>query len=169
MSDLPIDRITPDELPFTRVGVDYFGPFDVKVKRSHVKRYGVIFSCLASRAIHLEIAFSLDTDSYINALRCFMARTGQVKKMISDNGTNFVGADRKLRNAIKEWNISQINDAMLQKNVDWQFFPPIGSHHGSVWERLTRSIRVVMNFTLREQSLDDERLLTYVRSEVCFE
>ena len=90
MSVLPVDRVTPCEPPFTRVGVDYFGPFEVKVKRSRVKRYSVIFTCLASRAIHLEMAFSLDTDSYIHALRRFIARRGRVAKLWSDNGTNLV-------------------------------------------------------------------------------
>ena len=83
MASLPEDRLIPNEPPFTRVGVDYFGPFAVKQKRSHVKRYGVIFTCLASRAVHIEVAASLSTDSYINA------RRGQVTKMRSDNGTNF--------------------------------------------------------------------------------
>ena len=56
MADLPVDRLTPNEPPFTRVGMDYFGPFYVKVGRSTVKRYGVIFTCLATRAIHIEKA-----------------------------------------------------------------------------------------------------------------
>ncbi|XP_065939453.1 uncharacterized protein [Magallana gigas] len=90
MANLPKDRIVPDEPPFSRVGVDYFGPFEVKQKRSRVKRYGVIFTCFASRAVHLEVAASLDTDSYINALRRFIARRGQVKKIRSDNGTLLV-------------------------------------------------------------------------------
>ncbi|XP_062567165.1 uncharacterized protein LOC134229426 [Saccostrea cucullata] len=160
MAQLPEDRLIPDEPPFTRVGVDYFGPFEVKLKRSHVKRYGVIFTCLASRAVHLEVASSLTTDSYINALRRFIARRGQVKKIRSDNGTNFVGADRELRNSIKDWNESQIHEAMLQRNIDWQFNPPAGSHHGGVWERIIRSVRKVMNSVLREQILDDEGLGT---------
>ena len=73
MSDLPEDRLesTP---PFTYCAVDYFGPFIVKDGRKELKRYGVLFTCLASRAIHLEIANSLETDSFINALRRFISR-----------------------------------------------------------------------------------------------
>lgn len=160
MSNLPKDRVKPDEPPFTRVGVDYFGPFEVKLRRSRVKRYGVIFTCLASRAVHIEVAYSLDTSSYINALHRFIARRGQVSKMRSDNGTNFVGAEQELRQSISEWNVAQIHEEMLQRGIDWQFNPPAGSHHGGVWERLIRSVRSAMNSTLKEQILDDEGLQT---------
>ena len=69
MADLPSDRLRPHEPPFTRIGMDYFGPFDVKRGRSVVKRYDVIFTCLASQAVHIEKADSLDTDSCIDAIR----------------------------------------------------------------------------------------------------
>lgn len=62
MADLPIDRFLTDEPPFSYVEVDYFGPFDIKRVRSLVKRYGVIFTCLAVRAVHIKVASSLDTD-----------------------------------------------------------------------------------------------------------
>lgn len=97
MADLPLERITPDKPPFTDVGVDYFGPMEVKRGRSLVKRYGVIFTCMASRAVHLEVASTLDTDSCIQALRRFICRRGQVTSLRSDNGSNFVGADRELK------------------------------------------------------------------------
>ncbi|KAK0142198.1 hypothetical protein N1851_020135 [Merluccius polli] len=161
MADLPRNRVVPDEPPFTRSGVDLFGPFNVKRGRSHVKRYGVIFTCLASRAVHIEMATSLETDSFIHALRRFIARRGQVKEMRSDNGTNFVGADRELRKAIKEWNTSQIENSLLQRDIKWIFNPPSRSHHGGVWERIIRSIRKIMVATLREQSLDEEGLQTF--------
>ena len=160
MADLPLDRVSPDEPPFTNVGVDYFGPFGVKHGRSVVNRYGFIFTCLATRAIHLEMASSLDTDSFIHALRRFIARRGQVKELRSDNGTNFVGAQRELKEAIEGWNQGQIHDILLQKGINWIFNPPAGSHHGGVWERLIRSVRKVLNSTLNVQSLDEEGLHT---------
>jgi len=69
IADLPRPRVTPDQPPFTCVGIDYFSPFLVRQKRSMVKRYGAIFTCLAVRAVHLEMSYTLDTDSFILALR----------------------------------------------------------------------------------------------------
>lgn len=160
MADLPSDRVSAGEPPFTYVGVDYFGPFDIKRGRSLVKRYGVIFTCLTIRAVHIEVASSLDTDSFVNALRRFIARRGQIKELRSDNGTNFIGAERELKRAIEGWNLEQINDVLTLKGIKWTFNPPTGSHHGGAWERLIRSIRKILNSTLRTQSLDEEGLHT---------
>ena len=71
MSDLPEDRLECHP-PFAYCAVDYFGPFTIKENRKELKRYGVLFTCMASRAIHLESATSLETDSFPNALRCFL-------------------------------------------------------------------------------------------------
>ena len=81
MADLPKDRLTPDHPPLTFVEADYFGPFQVRRDRSLVKGCGVVFTCLAIRAVHIEISHSLDTDSLILALRRFLARRGQVKEI----------------------------------------------------------------------------------------
>ncbi|KAM4561412.1 uncharacterized protein V3H82_015431 [Fundulus diaphanus] len=160
MADLPTCRVLPDEPPFTRVGVDYFGPFMVKRGRGHVKRYGVIFTCLAVRAVHLEVASSLDTDACLNAIRRFLARRGQVKEMYSDNGTNFRAAESEMRKMICEWNTSKIEKHLQQKGVQWHFNPPTGSHHGGTWERLIRSVRKILNTTVKEQMMDEESLHT---------
>ena len=161
MADLPTERVTPEEPPFTRVGVDYFGPFEVKRARSLVKRYGVVFTCLSSRAIHLEKADSLDTDSCINALRRFIARRGQVEEIVSDNGTNFVGANRELAREIKQWNQAKIEDHLLQKGIAWKFNPPAGSHFGGVWERQIRTVRQILVSIMQKQPLTDESLQTF--------
>ena len=153
MADLPADRVEADHPPFTHVGIDFFGPFFVKHGRKSEKRYGIIFTCLSSRAMHLEIADSLNTDSCINAMRRFIARRGQVKLMRSDNGTNFVGADKELRREIENWNKNAISDAMLQQNIQWIFNPPLASHFGGAWEREIRTIRKVLNGILNMQPM----------------
>lgn len=98
---------------------------------------------------------SLDTDYFINALKRFIARRGQVSEMRSDSGTNFVGGERELREAIRKWNQDQINDALLNKGIQWVFNPPTGSHCGGAWERLIRLVRKVLSSTLRTQNLDE--------------
>ncbi|XP_063044225.1 uncharacterized protein LOC134438561 [Engraulis encrasicolus] len=138
MADLPKERLRADLPPFSNVGVDYFGPFETRRGRGLVKRYGVIFTCMSSRAVHLEMAHTLDTDSCINALRRFISRRGQVTHIRSDNGTNLVGAKKELQNSIASWNSDKIHNAMLQKGIQWSFNPPAASHHGGVWERLIR-------------------------------
>ena len=89
MADLPSDRITSGKAPFTFVGIDSFGPYVVKRGRSLVERYGIIFTCLTIRAIHIEVIHSMNTDLFIDSLRRFMARRGKPEIILSDNGTNF--------------------------------------------------------------------------------
>ena len=158
MSDLPLDRLTPDKPPFTAVGIDFFGPFLVKRGRCHVKRYGCLFTCLTTRAV--VVTFSLDTNSFINALRRFIARRGKPEKIMSDNGGNFVGAQKEMKLANKEWNQEVIHEFLLQNNVKWLFNPPYSSHRGGVWERCIRSVRRILSSLLKEQTLDDESCYT---------
>ena len=89
MATLPEDR--SEETPlFTYCGVDYFGPFYIRVKWSDVPRYGALFICMTSKAIHLQVAESLDTDAFLNALCRFIAIRGPIRHLRSDRGTNFV-------------------------------------------------------------------------------
>jgi hypothetical protein len=149
-----------DEPPFTRTGVDFFGPFLVKSGRSSVARYGCLFTCLESRAIHIEVAFSLDASSFINCLQRFICRRGKIKVVRCDNGTNFVGAARELREAIMSLDGQKIEQFLLQQEIEWKFNTPGASHMGGAWERLIRSVRKVLQVLLKEQILDDERLAT---------
>ena len=160
MADLPKERVTPGQPLFSHVGIDYFGPFMVKQGRSQVKRYGCIFTCLTIRAVHIEIAHSLDTDSFINALRRFIARRGKPVLVRTDNGTNFVSGEKELRTCIQKWNRQRIHEYLLQQEVRWIFNPPAASHHGGIWERCIRTTRKILNALLNEQVLNDEGLLT---------
>ena len=125
-----------------------------------VKRYGVLFTCLSIWAIHIQVLHSLDTDFFINALKRFIARRGPPLQMKSDNGGNFGKAEKELREVINKWNQCKTHEFLLAKSVKWIFNPPVGSHHGGVWERSIRTATKVMKALLKEQTLDDEGLLT---------
>ena len=137
--------------PFTFVGVDFFGPILVKIGRSEVKRYGCLFTCLTVRAVHIEVAHSLDFDSFINALQRFTCRRGQVLEIRSDNGTNFVGGERELREAAQLWNSSKIQEHLRQKEIIWLFNPPTASHVGGAWE--IRTIRKILSTLVKQHEI----------------
>lgn len=154
MADLPAERVISDLPAFTNVGLDYFGPVDVKKGHSILKSYGVLFTCMASRAVHLEVAYSLHTDSCINALRRFNCRRGQISLMHSDNGTNLIGAERELRETLASINHSKVQKIMAQKGIK-RCFSPAGSHHGGIWKRIIGMIKRTLNTVLRQKCLDD--------------
>lgn len=166
MANLPHDRLE-SIAPFTYVGVDLFGPWIVKEGRKQMKRYGVIFTCLNCRAIHLETANSLDTSSFINALRRFVSIRGSIRQLRSDQGTNFVGAERELREAVLEMDEERISQYLLKQGCDYFGFKmnvPSASHMGGVWERQIRTVRSVLSSVLSQSStqLDDEALRTFM-------
>ena len=160
MADLPKDRLTPNLPPFSYVGLDYFGPFLIKRARSEVKRYGCLFTCLATRAVHIEVAVSLETDAFLNALFRFISRRGEPKEFRSDNGSNLVGGLAELREAIKDWNQCKINKQLQKKDIKWTFNPPGASHMGGIWERQIRTVRSVLSGVMQQQRLDDDGLHT---------
>ena len=69
--------------------------------RPRVKRYLCLFVCLQTHCCHLEMASSLETDAFLNALTRMVARKGWPKLMFSDNGTNYVGAAREIKELVK--------------------------------------------------------------------
>ena len=128
MAPLPEARVAPSDPPFTYVGVDYFGPLFVKQGRSQVKRYGCLFMCLTMRAVHIEVAHTLEADSFICAYQRFVSHQGKPKEMYSDNGTNFTGAERELREALERLDQSKVYSQLRTDDVQWSFNPPEASH-----------------------------------------
>ena len=166
MANLPKDRLEPAP-PFAFSAVDYFGPWSIKEGRREVKRYGVLFTCLASRAVHIEVASSLSTDSFLNAYRRFVGRRGPVQHLRSDQGTNFVGARNELQQELAMLEQDKIRQELVKRNCDWVDFKtnvPEASHMGGVWERQIRTVRNVLASLLTQHAaqLDDETLRTFM-------
>ena len=161
MGDLPEDRVSPGP-PFMNSGVDFFGPFLIKEGRKNLKRWGVMFTCMASRAVHIEVATTLATDGFINALRRFIGIRGNVHRLRSDRGTNFVGASNELTQALKEMSDVEIQKHLLKHNCEFKFNPPNASHMGGVWEIQIRTARRILTSVLYRTStqLDDDCLRT---------
>ena len=146
--------------PFTNTGVDYFGPFKIKIFRRTVKKWVCLFTCLSVRAVHLKLVDILDTASYLDAVHRFIARRGQPKTFISDNGTNFVGAARELMECFVELQREEITIKFSELGLKMSFNPPAVPHFGGVWERLLRSCKKALLNVLGKQSLKEDGLRT---------
>ena len=151
MADLPRERLQERVFPFANTGVDYFGPFEVKFMRRTMKRWCCLFTCLTTRAVHIEVVLSLEAET------CLIAITATI---LSDNGTNFVGAAKEMRDCINAWNQSDIENSLAQKDIKWKFNPPGAPHFGGIWERLVRSCKKTMIAVLDGRSLTDDVFIT---------
>lgn len=164
MANLPIDRLMA-EPPFMNVGLDVFGPWQVMTRKTrggivNNKHWAVLFTCLCTRAVHIEALEEMSSSSFINALRRFVAIRGSVKIIRSDRGTNFIGAAN-----ILNLNCINIEDPtsksyLEEKGITWIFNAPHSSHMGGVWERMIRTARRILDALLLDAS-DKVKTLTY--------
>ena len=113
MADLLREKLF-QEPQFTYCGIDMFDHILVKEGHKEMKRYGCLFTCLSSRAIHIESTNSLSTDAFIQALRRFVSKRGNVWVIRTENGTNFVGASAELNKTFSEMNHKKTNELMLE-------------------------------------------------------
>lgn len=161
MGPLPKARLTPFCRPFTMVGIDYFGPYNIRspTGRCTLKRWVVLFTCLTIRAVHVEIAANLSTDSCKKAIRRFIGRRGAPREIFSDNGTNFVGASGELASEIRMIN-REISSTFTDIQTQWQFNPPSAPHMGGCWERMVRSFKTALGALPTVRLLDEEAFAT---------
>lgn len=169
MADLPPSRVRSAP-PFTDVGLDVFGPLKTVTRKtrngcSSGKRWVLMITCLASRAVHLELLEEMSTDSFINAFRRFVALRGQCRSILCDNGSNFVGAKNALEKSFKELDHSKISNFLLKSKCDWHFTPVQKSNFGGVYERKIGSARRILEGMLQQietQRLSCETLATFL-------
>ena len=123
MSDISEDRLCVDEKPSTNTGADYLGPYHIKLfkkprsNKATAKRYIALFTCLTTRAVHLQIVGDLSTDAFIFALTRFISRKIKVNIIRSDNGTTFVSASKELKQAIKNIDQNSVNKHLAAKSI----------------------------------------------------
>jgi hypothetical protein len=164
MAPLPRPRLESLRA-FDKIGVDYAGPFLTKQGRGtkRAKRYLCLFTCLATRAVHLEMAYSLDSDSFINAFVRMVSRRETPSYVVSDNGTNFVAAERELRELIENLDQEKIvRETTKYQPITWKFNPPSAPHFGGVFEALIKSAKKAIKIILGDADIRDEELHTAI-------
>ena len=167
LGPLPAARVTARRHCWYSTGTDVMGPILVKRGRAREKRYICSFTCLSSRCVHFEVMHSIDTDSFLKAISRFISnRSVCPKEIFSDNGGNYIGAEKVLRDLISTWNKDHIHKTLAKKGIDWHFSPPKTPHFGGVWERIFRSVKSSFRFMIGDTILNDEDLATVV-AEVC--
>ncbi|XP_032790461.2 uncharacterized protein LOC116927531 [Daphnia magna] len=147
--------------------IDYFGPLTVRVGGRgvrHEKRWISLFTCLTTRAVHLETSDELSLEEFLLCFTRFVSVRGNPEVIYSDNGTNLVAAEQELRQALEELfeRRNELQTIMSCQQIEWHFSPPDGPHFGGVWERLVQSCKREMKISVGTRLVTDRVLRTVV-------
>ncbi|XP_047022485.1 uncharacterized protein LOC124631893 [Helicoverpa zea] len=174
MGQLPDVRVKADRA-FKSSGVDYAGPINIRFSPGRgaksYKGYICLFICMVTRAIHLEAVTDMTAKAFIAAFRRFTSRRGHCHDVYSDNGTNFVGADRQLRdmfNSAKSSIPGEIAELLVLERTTWHYIPPHAPNFGGLWEAGIRSTKTHLKKVIGDATLTYEELTTVLAQvEAC--
>ena len=154
MANLPRIRLQPLMPPFYHTACDYFGPYHLKISRNkRAKYYGVIFTCLITRAVHLELTVDYSTMEFLQTLRRFFSIRGYPALLMSDNGSQLVGAERELKEMIKGWSHKELKEFGAERGMEWKFTTPAAPHQNGSAESLVKSTKNALKKAIGEQIL----------------
>ncbi|XP_039304376.1 uncharacterized protein LOC105201305 [Solenopsis invicta] len=167
MGSLPASRIRVSR-PFSQCGVDYAGPFLLRESKKRnarlQKAYASIFVCFVTKAVHTELVSDLSSNAFIGAFKRFLSRRGKSSRMFSDNGTNFVGAQRQLKEFyeayLKESIQSNLKEFFSSQEILWTFIPPNAPHFGGLWEAAVKAMKYHMTRIIGNAHLTYEEFQT---------
>ncbi|KAJ8018338.1 hypothetical protein HOLleu_43725 [Holothuria leucospilota] len=163
MANLPKERMAPYTPPFYYTSCDYFGPVTVKVGRNKTtKHYGIVFTCLNTRAVHLDLALACSSMEFIQVLRRFFAMRGQPAYILSDNGSQFVGAQKELQLMLKGWNQQELQEFCAGRGTEWKFTTPAAPHQNGCAESLVKSCKIALKRAIGDQVLTPMELYIYL-------
>lgn len=167
MADLPSERVNAPFKPFLKTAVDFAGPINIKTSTLRaakiVKAYIAIFVCLATKAMHIEAVSDLTADSFMAALRRFVARRGEITDMYSDNGTNFVKTNRILDELFateKQQFETTFFNTLCQLKINWHFAPASSPHFNGLAEAAVKTTKYHLKRVIGQTALTFEELST---------
>ena len=106
------------------------------------------------------MAYGLDSDSFLKCFVRMTSRRGYPQEIVSDRRTNFVGADRELRELVSGMDTNKIQDQTANKGVKWCFNPPLAPHFGGVHEAMIKAAKKAIRAILSNADINDEELMT---------
>ena len=163
MADLPLYRQQPFTPPLLYTACDYFGPIMAKIGRNkRSKHYGVTFTCLNTRAVHCELAVDASSMEFRQVLRRFFAQRGYPKMIISNNGTQMVGAEKELCEMIKGWDNTKVKEYCADRGMKWQFTTTLAPHQNICAEPMVKSIKTALKKAIGDTVLTLFELYTCI-------
>ncbi|CAK1595738.1 unnamed protein product [Parnassius mnemosyne] len=173
MGELPKARVTPAR-PFLHSGVDFAGPLQVLHSKGRgaktSKAYIAIFVCMVTKAIHLELVGDLTAESFIGAFHRFVARRGKCSHIWSDQGRNFVGANKDLADAWKQARLEipgYLIDTLALDGTQWHFIPPHSPNFGGLWEAGVKSTKYHLRRIMTRNLTQEEMTTVLCQIEAC--
>jgi hypothetical protein len=175
MAPLPDRRLGQKLKPFDNVGLDFAGPFEIKMGRGRARKkvYVLVLTCMVTRGVHLETTGGMDTSHVIDAVSRFVDIRGVPTTLTSDNQTLFRKADKEITEWYKSVNWDTVQEATglgFQPNsngIEWHFNPPNASHFGGIFEIIVKALKRAMKIVIGRADLDEEGFRTCV-SKVMF-
>lgn len=139
--------------------MDYFGPLLVK---EGYKIWVALFTCLCTRAIHLEVSNNLSAENFIDMLRRFIARRGKPQTLISDNGKQFTLAQKIVDPKCQKnpLNSSAYADFLAKNGISWSFITERAPWKGGFYERLIGLVKHHIRRILAKSALSESKILT---------
>ena len=138
MADFPSFRVTAANKPFKFCGTDYFGPIMYKQNRSLCKAWGLLFTCLCTRCVHVEIVTGLDLNNFILAFSRFVNLRGPVDTFFSDNGKSFCAAEKQLPLLLDS---TEFHNSLRKRAINWVRIPPYSPSQAGSWESMVKLIK----------------------------
>ena len=154
MGSLPTGRLMPSP-PFNATMVDLFGPYKIRgevQKRTSGKAWGVLFTDMVSRAVHIEVAFGYDTSSFLMALTNFASIRGWPERIYSDPGTQMTAASKEINAAAAETGTLH--------GMTWVIGPPDSPWHQGAVESLVCTVKRALKFAMADHRLSAAEFMT---------
>ena len=162
MGRLPQERLKPAPA-WNCTAVDLFGPFRIRgevQKRTTGKAYSVIFNCLGTRAVHVDLVPNYITEKFLMVLRRLVSLRGYPAKMISDNGTQLTAANKELKKNVASWDWDELASFRATKGMEWKFLPADAPLQNGTSEALVKSVKKAITVAVGESVMTFSELQT---------